>query len=246
MIMKTIRLSLFLLMISVSSYAQWAIPPQMRAANTLDNLAQNGLNQSDLLFGLPMEPGKVVGDSYITKEWNVATIMLADSEKIIEGYPVRYDIKAAVLEIKSKNGIKVLNSKSIKSLVWLDSLQLPHYFINAGSFKEDGVSQSGLVEILVDGEVTLLNKYSVEIIKPNYNIAMGSGSKDTKVIARSTFYCAKAGELTKIKSKSDVLKVSGSHSTAISKLISDKGLKVKNQVDLIEIFTNLNSLINPN
>ena len=244
--MKTIRQSLFLLVISVSSYAQWAIPPQMRAANTLDNLAQNGLNQSDLLFGLPMEPGKLVGDSYITKVWNVATIMLADSEKIIEGYPVRYDIKAAVLEIKSKNGIKVLNSKSIKSMVWLDSLQLPHYFVNAESFKEDGVQQSGLVEILVDGEVTLLTKFSVEIIKPNYNIAMGSGSKDTKIIPRSTFYSAQGGELTRIKSKNDVLKVSGTHSAAISKLISDRGLKVKNQYDLIDIFTHLNNLINPN
>lgn len=244
--MKTIRLSLFLLAVSVSSYAQWAIPPQMRAANTLDNIAQNGLNQSDLLYGLPMEPGVIVGNTYITKTWNIATIMLTDSEKIIEGYPVRYDIKTALLEIKSKNGIKVLNSKSIKSLVWLDSLQLPHYFINAGSFKEEGISQSGLVEILVDGEIILLNKFSVDIIKPNYSVAMGSGSKDTKIIPRSTFYCAKAGELTRIKSKSDVLKVSGSHSTAISKLISDKGLKVKNQVDLIEIFTNLNSLINLN
>lgn len=244
--MKTIGLFLFLLVICVSSYAQWAIPPQMRASNTLDNLAQNGLNQSDILYGLPMEPGKVVGDSYITKEWNVATIMLTDSEKIIEGYPVRYDVKAGVLEIKSKSGIKVLNSKSIKSLVWLDSLQLPHYFLNADIFKEDGVSQSGLVEILVDGEVTLLNKYSVEIIKPNYNVAMGSGSKDTKIIVKSAFYCAKEGKLTRIKSKGDVLEVSDNHSAAISKLISDKGLKVKNQVDLIEIFTNLNSLIKPN
>lgn len=244
--MKTISSSLFLLVISVSSYAQWAIPPQMRAANTLDNLAQNGLNQSDLLYGLPMEPGKLVGDSYITKVWNVATIMLADSEKIIEGYPVRYDIKAAVLEIKSKNGIKVLNSKNIKSMVWLDSLQLPHYFVNAESFKENGIQQSGLVEILVDGEVTLLTKFSVEIIKPNYNIAMGSGSKDTKIIPRSNFYSTQGGELTRIKSKNDVLKVSGTHSAAISKFISDRGLKVKNQYDLIDIFTHLNSLINPN
>ena len=243
--MKSIRLTLFLFVAALSSNAQWAIPPQMRAANTLDNLAQNGLNQSDLLYGLPMEPGKVVGDSYITKEWNVATIMLTDSEKIIEGYPVRYDIKAAVLEIKSKNGIKILNSKSIKSLVWLDSLMIPHYFTNADMFKEESVTQSGLVEILVDGEVTLLKKFVVEIIKPNYNIAMGSGSKDTKIVPRSIFYSAIAGELTRIKSKNDLLKVSGIHSAAISKLISDKGLKVKNQADLIEIFVNLNGLINP-
>ncbi len=234
--------TLVLISACLTGYAQWAIPPQMRASITLDNLAQNGLNPTDLLYGIPMEPGKVVGDTYITKVWNISTIMLSESDKIIEGYPARYDIQANALEIKSKSGIKVLNTKSIKSLVWIDSLLIPHYFVNANTFREDGIEQAGLLEVLVDGEILLLNKFYIEVVKPSYNIAMGSGSKDTKLIPRTAAYSAKAGELIRIKTKKDVLKISGEYSDAINKIIADQGLKVNKQYDLIEIFVRLNEL----
>ncbi len=229
--------------------SQWAIPAQMRASNTLDRLAtQNGFSrQSDLLYGLPMEPGTVVGDVYLAKSWNTATILLTDSEKTIEGYPVRYNIQDINLEINTQNGIKVLDSKRVKSMVWIDSLtRQPHYFVNASSYKEEGAPLSGLVEVLVDGEVPLLSKFYLEIVKPTYNVAMGSGSKDTKIYKRKVAYCLSAGSLIKIKTKKDVLAVSEKHSAEIASYISDNHLKANDQADLIQIFTKLNELLQAN
>lgn len=229
--------------------SQWAIPAQMRASNTLDRLAsQNGFSrQSDLLYGLPGEPGTVVGDTYLVNYWNRATILLTNSDKTIEGYPVRYDIKEMLLEINSFEGIKVLNSKRVSSMVWIDSLtQQPHYFVNGANYKEDGVPLVGLVEVLVDGQVPLITKFHIEISKPSYNEAMGSGSKDTKIHKKKTTYCITNGSLTKIKSKKDIQTVSEKHSTEIATYISDNHLKTNDQGDLIQIFTKLNELLQAN
>ncbi|HRG78982.1 MAG TPA: hypothetical protein PL167_05205, partial [Cyclobacteriaceae bacterium] len=84
-------LRLFLLvsvtLITTNSFGQAAIPPQMRAENTLDRISsKNSLSGSDILYGLPVPPGSTMGDNYLNKEWNQATFLLYQSEKMIEGY----------------------------------------------------------------------------------------------------------------------------------------------------------------
>src|SRR5688500_16459670 len=96
-----IFLSLFLTVISTSLFGQNAIPANMRAQFTLDQLNQNGLATGDVLYGVAPPPGRVVGDTYIDKKWNIGKILLYEKEKVIQGYPVRYDIKGDLLEIKS-------------------------------------------------------------------------------------------------------------------------------------------------
>lgn len=234
---------------SITGISQWAIPAQIRASNTLDRLAsQNGFSrQSDLLYGLPMEPGTVVGDVYLAKNWNTATILLTDSERTIEGYPVRYNIQDLNLEINSQSGVKVLDSKRVKSMVWIDSLtQQARYFVNGASYKENGVPLVGLVEVLVDGQLPLITKFYLEISKPSYNVAMGSGSKDTKIHKKSSLYCLQDGSLVRIKTKKDIQDVSEKHSAEIATYISDNHLKANNQTDLIQIFTKLNVLLQAN
>ena len=221
----------------------------MRASNTLDRLgSQNSFNrQSDILYGLPQEPGTVVGDTYLEKYWNRATLLLTDYDQPIEGYPVRYDINSLSLEINYDNKIKVMDSKRISSMVWMDSLtREPRYFVNGSNYKEDGAPLVGLIEVLVDGEVALVNKFYLEVAKPTYNVAMGSGSKDTKIYKRKTAYCSSDRTLTKIKTKRDILAISGKHNSEIASFMSDNHLKANDQADLIKIFTKLNELLQAN
>ena len=90
-------------------------PANVRASNTLDRLKESrDLGSTDMLYGIPLPEGKTVGDTYLDTHWRNSSILLYEGEKLFEGFPIRYDIMADEVEVKSKKGIKVL--KGIKEL----------------------------------------------------------------------------------------------------------------------------------
>ena len=123
--MKKPFIAALALFCSISAIAQpnSPVPKNLRAANTLDNLFDaNGLGISDNLYVIPLEPGRIVGNAYLTPDWKRTTFMLYDADKMIEGYPSRYEIDQDQFEIKAASGIKVLSGKRVRSFVWVDSL----------------------------------------------------------------------------------------------------------------------------
>ena len=241
--MKVLFSFIFTLLCQVSVFAQWAIPTQLRAENTLDRLSdKGGLSNSDILYGIPLPPGSVVGDVYFDKKWNSATILLYQTETMIEGYPVKYDIKGDVLEIKSSAGIKVLDVRKVKNMVWIDSLtQKPHYFANGAEFKVEGVPVNGLLEVLVDGKTPLMKRDQIYVKDPTYNVAMGAGSRDTKIYHKFTYYYSKGSELIKVKGKKDVLAITN-NTAAVEEYIKQNKLNVSKESGLIKVFEYINTL----
>ncbi len=238
--MKTF-LSLLLFLVQLNALAQWAIPTQMRAEITLDRLFDD-MSNSDLLYGVPMPPGKVIGDNYLDKKWNKATILLYQSETLIEGYPVKYDIKSNLIEIGTKSGIKVLDVKKIKNIVWIDSLTtLPKYFVNSAEYNVAGVKQEGLLEVLADGDMPLFKVTEILVKKPTYNAALDVGTRDTKILHEQVMYYARGGELIRVKNKSDVLTAAGDKAPEIEKYIKANKLSIKSEIGLKRIFEQLNS-----
>jgi len=242
--MKRAILLLAVLCRFATTYGQTAIPPNMRAQITLGQLSNpvRGLSGGDMLYGIPMEPGKVIGDNYLDKKWNRANILLYQSETMIEGYPVKYDVKNDLLEIKSATGIKVLEGRKIKNLVWIDSLTTqPHYFVNGGEYRFEGTKSMGLMEVLVDGELPLMKRAEVNVKKANYNPALDVGSKDMKIYIKEIFLYASNGELVKIKSKESILKAAGTRSAEVESFIKVNKLNTNKQPDLIRVFEYINS-----
>lgn len=240
--MKTLVLGLMVICFSGKTFGQWAIPTNMRAENTLDRLSdKGGLSRSDMLYGIPMAPGNVVGDNYLNKNWNAATILLYQSETMIEGFPVKYDLKSDLIEIKTKSGIKILGCDKIKNLVWIDSINAqPHYFVNASEFKKDGVESRGLLEVVVDGMLPLLKKTEIYVKKPTYNAALDAGSKDTKIFQKETFFYAREKNLFKIKNKSDILTAAGDRSAETSSFIKENKININKLPELKLLFEFLN------
>lgn len=227
----------------VSAFAQWAIPTNMRAENTLDRLSdKGGLSRSDLLYGIPMAPGNLIGDNFLDKKWNKATILLYQSETMIEGHPVKYDIKSDVIEIKTKAGIKILNGDKIKNMVWVDSLTSePHYFINASEFKKDGVESRGLLEVIVDGTLPLVKKTEIYVKQPTYNAAMDAGSKDTKIFQKEVFLYSSDKNLLVIKNKKDILTAAGERKAEVETFIKENKINTNKLPGLKQVFEFLNA-----
>jgi len=241
----------FLFLASVAyfnCYAQGsAIPQNVRAVNTIERLTDsNGLGNNEMLYGIPLPEGKVVGDTYLSTEWKKSVILLYDNNKLIEGFPVRYDIQSDDLEVKSRTEVKVLQGRKVKSFMWIDSSRSePYYFINARDFKLDGVPLTGFFEVLVDGNSPLFKKVNVSVKKADYNVTLSVGSRDDKILKNSTYYFANGNSIYEIPgTKKKFLQLLKSKAEQVGSYMDENGLSVKKEEELAAIFKYYNSLNN--
>lgn len=245
--MRTISACLLAALCAWSAFAQPSntVPKNIRAANTLENLADaEGLTSFDNLYGIPLEPGAVVGDAYLNPEWKRTTFMLYDADKMVEGFPTRYEIDLDQFEIKSSTGIKVLSGKRVKSFVWIDSLSnAPHYFINGRDFRgDDGNTLSGFYEVLSEGSLTLLARTDVVVRQPTYNDKFDVGQRDTRILKKLSFYYLQDGVLRELpSSRKKMMSLFGDHSVAVDDFIRVNRLSLNEAAHLRAIFDHYNA-----
>jgi len=199
-----------------------------------------------MLYGIPLPEGKVVGDTYLSTEWKRSVILLYDNNKLIEGFPVRYDIKSDDLEVKGRSDIKVLEGRKIKSFMWIDSSRSePYYFVNAKDFKVGGVPLTGFFEVLADGNSPLFKKVNISVKKADYNVTLNMGSRDDKILKNSTYYFADGNRVSEIPgSKKKFLQLLKSKADEVESYMDENGLSIKKEEELVAIFKYYNSLNN--
>lgn len=244
---KLVQYFVFLGLVS-TCYAQAVVPNNIRAMSTLERLHDTDrLWNTDILYGIPLPEGKVIGDTYIDTNWRNGSILLYENEKLIEGYRVRYDIQSDELEVKAKNGIKVLKGTKIKSFVWADSItRAPAFFVNAKDFKtEDDVALTGFFQVLADGSFPLLKKTTIDIKKADYNIQFNVGSTDDKILKKTRFYAINKTQVIELpSSKKKLLLLFADDADAMEKFIKQNDLTTNKEEHLKLIFDHYNSLTN--
>lgn len=217
-----------------------AIPKNIRATSTLDNLFDiNGLSKFDNLSGIPMEPGNVVGNGYLEAGWNRATLLLYDVEKMVENIPVRYEIEVDQFEIRLSSGVKVLSGKKVKSFVWVDSLtRSPHYFVNGNDFKDkENIPMTGFFEVLTEGRMPLLAKTELVVKNPTYNDKFDMGNRNTRIVKKVDYYYVQNGVAAEVPSgKKKFLLLFGDHAPSVEKFINTNTLTLSDGAHLRAIF----------
>jgi hypothetical protein len=226
--------------------AQFAVPSQMRSQIAMDQLRGGATNQvNNVVYGLPAPPGRVVGDEYLDTKWNVGNVMMQSGD-ILERYKVRYDLKGQLLEIESMQGVKLLDYKLIKSIVWLDSeTQATRVFVNAAAYKDEGVPLIGILEVLVDGQAPLMRRHYLYVKQPDYVPALDVGSRDTQIFKKNEILYASGGDLFEIKGRKSLTALFGDHSAKVDDYIKANDLGVKRDSDLVRVFEYYNSLVTP-
>ncbi|AYB32278.1 hypothetical protein [Chryseolinea soli] len=226
------------------------VPNNIRSVNTLEKLYDpDGLGRTDMLYGIPQPEGKVVGNTYFSTQWKASTILLYKDEKMIEGFLIRYDIRANEIEVKTQSGVKVVGGDKVKSFIWIDSAsRIPSYFVNAKDFKDkDQTRLSGFFQVVVDGPLPLLRQTTVYVKKADYSVQFDVGSRDDKILKKTELYFARDGQVTALpSSKKKLLPLFGDKADAMGKFIQDQALTISREADLITIFNHYNSLIAAN
>ena len=245
--MKTFTAVLLATLCAGGAFAQQGntVPKNIRAANTLENLGDaEGLTSFDNMYGIPLEAGGIIGDFYLNQEWKRTTLMLYDRDKMLEGFPVRYEIESDQFEIKSSAGIKVLNGKRVKSFVWIDSISnAPHYFVNGRDLKdEDGDPLSGFFEVLSEGSMTLVTQTQAAVRPATYNEKFDVGQRDARIVKRINFYYVEEGVIKEIpSSKKKLLALFGEHAPAVEEFMQTNKLSVKEASHLRAVFEHYNT-----
>ncbi|MEX2233840.1 MAG: hypothetical protein WD824_16870 [Cyclobacteriaceae bacterium] len=245
--MKTFTILAVVFVCTLEAFAQpnSTVPKNIRAANTLDNLFDaNGLATFDNLYGIPLEPGRVIGNTYLNPDWRRTTFLLYEADRMIEDYPARYEIDQDQFEIKVAKGVKVLSGKKVKSFVWVDSLtRSPHYFVNAKDLKnEDNSPLNGFFEVLSEGELTLLSRTGIVVKKPNYNEKLDMGTRDERILKKSKFYITEKGKVKELAaSRKKLLPVFGEHAAVMEEFIRKNALSLNEPAHLKAIFENYNA-----
>lgn len=237
-----------LCIVSASCYSQGSvIPSNVRAVNTIERLTDsNGLGNNELMYGIPLPEGKVIGDTYLSTQWKRSVILLYQNNKLLEGFSIRYDIKADEIDVKGRSEVKVLEGRKVKSFMWMDSSRTePYYFINAKDFKEDGVPMTGFFEVLVDGNSPLFKKVNISIKKADYNVTLSTGSRDDKILKSPSYYLVDGSSVAEIPgSKKKFLQLLKSRADEVESYMDDNNLSVKKEEELMAICKYYNSLKN--
>lgn len=229
----------------VLSYGQNALPAQIRLRETMDGMSDpKGMSQGEILYGVEVQPGRILGDYYLDSKWNQGSLLAYGTDKVIDGYYMKYDIEGNSIEIKVGQQIKLLNVNKIESIIWRDSItNYTRAFVNSKEYTVNGEEISGLIEILEDGMIPLVKRTTIWIKRPDYVMAFDVGSKDTQINKRDNFYYAKGKELIEIKRKKDLLPAFGDRSEEMSKYIKVNKLNLSDERHLCGLFHHYNSMV---
>lgn len=196
------RFMLFVTVFSVSiSHSQSSnpMPNNVRATNVIDAFANHVGSTGYLLYGIPLDPGNVEGDYYLQSDWGNASIKLFQSEQVFRDVKCKINLLSKQLEIASKLGVRGIEIDKIEYLIFNADINQTK-FISVSNFNIDGVPQSGLAELLVDGRVPLVKLTNLIVKRPDYNIQLNVGSKNTRLIQEGILYAVSNNELMKINS----------------------------------------------
>jgi hypothetical protein len=221
-----------------------AIPQALRASMTLNRIST--LNAyGNAIGGIPLPPGKVIGDTYISKNWNQGSVLLYQSETIIEGYPLRFDIEQNELEIDTKSGVKVLAADKIRNFTWIDSLtRKPVFYVNAKEYvDETSTPLSGFFEVISEGTLLVMKKTTLSVRKANYVKEFDTGSRDDKIMKNDLFYYAQGNKVMPLAtSRKKFLPIFGDKAEKVKEFIDVNGMNLKEVHHLQAIFEYYNSI----
>jgi len=223
-----------------------AIQKTIRANSAAKLLAERpNFIGGNMVYGIPPEPKKLVGDSYIDKKWNSATLLLYRDEQLLEGFRARYNVITNTFELMEpeNNLVSIMPGRRIQNIVWVDSTyKVPRYFVNGMDFKEEGAPISGFFEVLVDGELPLMRRTKVILKESNYNQALMVGERNDQLVKRNFYYYLKDKEVVEVpRKRKEFYKIFGEDAEMMEKFVNKNNLSHREVDDLFEIFTYYNS-----
>jgi hypothetical protein len=226
--------------VSIGS-AQSTVDKFIKANSAIYQMSvNNSFRQGDAIYQFSFaEKNDVLGDPYVDAHWGKSSILLYDSSTL-EGYLTRYDIRLDEIEFNLSGGIRTLKGSKVRTILWIDSAsQATRLLLNGKEFTFDEKQKKGFYEVLVNGQVKLLRRTTVEVLRPDYNIALDVGSRDFRIIKKQKLYFSLDGSLFEMKKKTLLSNLKAS-SIDVSNYLTKESVDWHDQKSLENLFMHLN------
>ncbi len=223
-----------------SIVAQSTIDKYVRANNAINQMNYNNMKQGDMIYQVrSSETSEWIGDPYFDTHWAKSSILLYDG-RLIEGQLIRYDIRQNEFEIRLSGQVKVLSGSLVQNVVWVDSLDSStRYLVNTKDLNWENSKSTGFMELLVEGENPLMKRIVIEILKPDYNLALNVGSKDYRIFKKVKYYYVRNATLHEVKKRA-VIQEFKEKFPEIESFCKKESISWSKQSDLVQLFSYLN------
>ncbi|MEQ8927830.1 MAG: hypothetical protein RLO81_18580 [Fulvivirga sp.] len=201
-------------------------------------------NPGEVIDLLPLPPPKLEGTFYLNDEWIVGDLWLKNN-KVIKGFPLKYDLKNQLLEINTEHGIKVCQLPLIEKFVIKEPLKDSVKYYNTSVVNNVTFDlPQGICEVLVNDKVKVLKYQYLEIKEATYNAAINMGERNDKVLKKERLYAVVRDEVFELKNKvGKNEEVFGDKTAQVEDFAKKNGLKLKEDAEIIKVFEYYNSLI---
>ena len=241
------RILLTITYLSLHLFFQLELNAQSTIDNTRANLAMSQLSATGTgpgsiiyQFASADDKPKIVGDTYQDIHWAKSSILLWDT-KLFNGYLARYDIRKNEFDIKTQNGVGVINGSKVKNFVWIDSLSgQPKMLVNTKEFLLNNKPFEGMSELLIEGKNSLFKKTILDITPPTFNSAMNIGSKDYIIDKKIKFYFSIGSNMQEVKKK-QAIKALQAIQPDLESFCKKESVNWTKEEDLVKLFKYLNA-----
>lgn len=230
--MKSLFLSLSLLLsFALSGFAQRSDPFTMQLQN---------LYSGESIDVYDLRSQKQEGTLYWNPEWAKGTVKLKNGGKV-DAFPMRFDLMGQGLEIFLGSETKLLPGSMIEEFYLEGPLGGLHHFVNLSPYFGFQGFSDGFFEVMIEDDWTLLQKAEIEILKPNYVVALDAGNMNQSIIRKDVYYLFHDGELVRIpKQKKKAIRVLGDYVEDIEARVKAQKLNLKQEASLRKLVLALN------
>jgi len=202
-------------------------------------------NPGQVIKEIKLPPPKTEGNVYLDDDWHLGSFKMKGAP-LYEGFLLRYDLQHQNLEIRVKEEIKVCVLSMLDEFYFIDkSTNQYQHFLNIKAINDAYIiGHKGVVEILIDDKAPLYKQFYLVTQKANYSPTTDTGSKDNKIIKKSSYYLASNGQLVKFyQSLKKNKKALGNEYELLETYEKEHKLKLKNEKDMISLVTYYNLLL---
>jgi hypothetical protein len=204
--------------------------------NTIDEFREDKEIEGGFITTKSLKYSEIKGNPYLREEFSDGTIWMSDGS-VVENCSLRYNMFSDLMEYMLEGVVYEVTPKSKVKKAKFDG----HTFA-CFNFSEKRKPGEQYFEILAEGKVTLLKKYSLKFIPP----APASPYSDEQMAhfgkPEASFYISdNQGDILLVKNEKTLLKILENKKSAMSLYISDNHLSVLAESDLLKIIDHYNS-----
>ena len=175
------------------------------------------------------------GSPYLD-DWKSADIHLKNG-KTIYGLMVRYNVFSEEMLYQQNNIAYAIGTPdSISDILLSGKVFIYKEYTKANKIRK------GFFEVIFKGKVSLLNKYKIEFIHSNYNVALDIGNKNDRLELNQQLYLQQENQIIPLDKKNKLIEILNNKNKEISDYMNKEKLSGKKQQDVIKILTYYNQL----